>query len=74
MATSDAAPVGIDARGMKCPWPALRVARAMREGAGAVIVTADDPVAPAELAALADGHGWTFAAIGADRFLLEKQG
>ncbi|WP_066703349.1 sulfurtransferase TusA family protein [Sphingobium amiense] len=74
MATNKAAPVEIDARGMKCPWPALRAARAMREGAGAVRVTADDPVAPTELAALAEGHGWAFTRTGTDRFLLEKQG
>lgn len=63
----------IDARGMKCPWPALRAARAMRDGAGAVLVSADDPIAPAELAALAQSHGWAFTRTGPDRFLLENQ-
>lgn len=47
----------IDARGMRCPWPALRAARAMR-GAAAVTVWADDPIAPGELAALAAQQGW----------------
>jgi len=28
---ADAASVVVDARGMRCPWPALRLARAMRE-------------------------------------------
>ncbi|PZU11282.1 MAG: redox protein [Sphingobium sp.] len=74
MATSDAAPVAIDARGMKCPWPALRAARAMREGAAAVLIDADDAIAPAELAALAQAHDWTFAKAGPDRFLLQKRG
>lgn len=52
-------PVEIDARGMRCPWPALRAARAMRS-ARAVVIRADDPMAPRELAALAQEHGWAF--------------
>ena len=51
----------IDARGMRCPWPALRAARAMREGAASVAIFADDPIAPGELAALAQAQGWTYA-------------
>lgn len=45
---------------MRCPWPALRLARAMREAApGATLrIVADDPAAPAELAALAGERGW----------------
>ncbi len=52
----------IDARGMRCPWPALRAARAMRTQ-GAVIVLADDPIAPGELAALSEQNGWTCVAL-----------
>lgn len=48
----------IDARGMRCPWPVLRLARAMREGGGPVRLLADDPAAPREVAALAAEHGW----------------
>lgn len=48
----------IDARGMRCPWPALRLARAMREANEATIV-ADDPAAPREIAALAAERGWS---------------
>jgi len=48
----------VDARGMRCPWPALRLARAMRE-ADAVAILADDPRAAGELAALARNNGWT---------------
>jgi tRNA 2-thiouridine synthesizing protein A len=55
--------VRVDARGMRCPWPALRAARAMREGAAAVEVIADDPVAPGELAALASARGWSCTAV-----------
>ena len=49
--------VRIDARGMRCPWPAVRLARALRDGASTVEVIADDPQAPAELAAVAAGAG-----------------
>ena len=46
--------VRIDARGMRCPWPAVRLARALRDGAQRVEVLADDPQAPAELSAVAE--------------------
>lgn len=61
----------IDARGMKCPWPALRAARAMRS-ADAVTIWADDPIAPGELEAMARERGWTFAAVAAHHFVLRK--
>ena len=54
-----AAPAGlvVDARGMRCPWPALRLARAMR-AARDVLLIADDPQAGREVAALASEQGW----------------
>jgi tRNA 2-thiouridine synthesizing protein A len=54
----------VDARGMLCPWPALRLGRAAREmgGRGRIRVLADDPVAPGELARLCAERGWRFAA------------
>ncbi|MDX3910097.1 MAG: sulfurtransferase TusA family protein [Sphingobium sp.] len=52
----------IDARGMRCPWPALRAARAMRDSTD-VLVLADDPIAPGELAALAAQRGWQCSAV-----------
>lgn len=55
--TSDASTLVVDARGMRCPWPALRLARAMR-GARDVLLLADDPQVGREIAALADEHGW----------------
>ncbi|WP_313807795.1 sulfurtransferase TusA family protein [Sphingobium sp.] len=67
MPTSEA--THIDARGMKCPWPALRVARAMRS-ANAVTIEADDPIAPAEMEALARQQGWTFTARGTHVFAI----
>jgi tRNA 2-thiouridine synthesizing protein A len=50
----------IDARGLKCPWPVLRAARAMRE-ADAVTLLADDPVAMTDVPALAAHHGWAIS-------------
>ena len=52
----------VDARGMRCPWPALRLARAMREAPEATIV-ADDPAAPGEFSALAEQQGWTIRPV-----------
>ncbi|MDT7534602.1 sulfurtransferase TusA family protein [Sphingobium sp. SA2] len=66
-------PVSVNVRGMKCPWPVLRAARAMR-GADAVLVEADDPMAPAELAALATAQGWAFEALSDHRFSLRRPG
>lgn len=54
--------VDVDARGLKCPWPALRLARAMRE-ADRILIVADDPIAPAELAALAEERDWRIDAV-----------
>jgi tRNA 2-thiouridine synthesizing protein A len=60
----------VDARGLRCPWPALRLARAFREGARRVRLRADDPAAPTEIAALAVERGWTLGRDGED-FLVE---
>lgn len=61
--------VRIDARGMRCPWPALRAARMLRDHA-AILILADDPAAPAELRGLALERGWTLAEeAAADGFL-----
>ncbi|ETI58525.1 redox protein [Sphingobium sp. C100] len=68
---NDDDPVAVNTRGMKCPWPALRAARAMRDAA-AILIEADDPIAPAELAALARHHGWDFAVLGDHRFSLRR--
>ncbi|MGF7150605.1 tRNA 2-thiouridine synthesizing protein A [Sphingomonas zeicaulis] len=56
-------PLLVDARGMRCPWPVLRVARAARQaGVGALIhVVADDPAAAGELARLVEANGWSIA-------------
>ena len=62
----------VDARGMRCPWPALRLARAMREGHEVVEMLADDPRAAGEVAALCDEHGWAFAEVGPARFRVSR--
>jgi tRNA 2-thiouridine synthesizing protein A len=53
----------VDARGLRCPWPVLRLARAAREQPPGtrIRVIADDPAAPGEIAALAAERGWTIA-------------
>ena len=61
----DSGALVVDARGMRCPWPALRLARAMR-GAVDVLLIADDPQAGREVAALAAEHGWRVADDAAD--------
>ena len=61
---SEDSPTLVDARGMLCPWPALRLSRAAREsgGKGRIRLLADDPTAPRELAALCEERGWTLTA------------
>jgi tRNA 2-thiouridine synthesizing protein A len=53
----------VDARGMLCPWPVLRLSRAARElgSAGSIRILADDPIAPRELALLCEERGWEFS-------------
>ncbi|MEZ0242717.1 MAG: sulfurtransferase TusA family protein [Sphingomonas sp.] len=56
--------IQIDARGMRCPWPAIRLARALREHPGeAIEILADDPAAERELTQLAVAAGATISAI-----------
>ena len=69
--TSDASAVEVDARGMKCPWPALRLARAMRTQHVAILL-ADDPQAEREIAALAAEHGWKVADEAAGRWRVSR--
>ena len=56
------APLVVDARGMRCPWPALRLARALRQERGAIQLLADDPAAERECRAVAEAAGRSFAA------------
>lgn len=51
----------VDARGLLCPWPVLRLSRAARElnGNGRVLLLADDPMAASEVAQLCAQKGWS---------------
>jgi tRNA 2-thiouridine synthesizing protein A len=52
-------PVVVDARGLLCPWPVLRLARAAREmGPGSIRLLADDPSAAREIAQICEERGW----------------
>ncbi|MPT47666.1 MAG: sulfurtransferase TusA family protein [Sphingobium sp.] len=58
--SEDGTPVTVvDARGMRCPWPVLRAAKALREHQ-AVLIHTDDPRAEVELQALAQERAWAF--------------
>ena len=66
--------VEIDARGLKCPWPAIRVAKAMRGGAPGddYLIRADDPAARGEIERLADAAGARFAVVREGVFLIRR--
>jgi tRNA 2-thiouridine synthesizing protein A len=64
-------PERVDARGMRCPWPVLRAARALRSH-DAIVIEADDPMAPAELAALAAHNSWHFAELSCGVYTVSK--
>ncbi|MCE7797928.1 sulfurtransferase TusA family protein [Sphingobium sufflavum] len=51
------APLIVDARGMRCPWPVLRAARAMRGGAPVLLIS-DDPIARRDVPDMAHARGW----------------
>lgn len=64
-------PVEVDARGLRCPLPALRLARAVRaSGAATYSLLADDPAAEADIPALCRERGWQLLEAGGGRFLL----
>lgn len=61
----------VDARGLRCPLPALRLARAVREkGPGRYCLLADDPAAEADIPALATERGWHLLDAGGGRFVV----
>ncbi len=66
----------IDARGLACPLPALRLAAAVRRlGPGHYELLADDPAAGRDIPALAAERGWTMAAgAPAGRFRVVVEG
>lgn len=67
-------PVLIDARGLKCPWPALRLARAVRQsggGGGTFELIAEDPAAARDIPRLAEENGWGIVTLAAPPPLLK---
>lgn len=64
--------IQIDARGMRCPWPAIRLAKALRDGATVVEIEADDPRAGGELASAAAAVGARLAVVSEGRFRAER--
>lgn len=64
--------IRIDARGMRCPWPAIRLAKALRDGAAVVEIEADDPRAAGELASAATAVGARLDVIGDGLFRIER--
>src|SRR3546814_9587103 len=64
---SQAVAILIDARGLKCPWPALRLARAVRQaGGGCFDLIAEDPAAQRDIPRLAAENGWQLEAFPAE--------
>lgn len=61
----------LDARGLRCPWPALRLARVLREGVTHVTVLADDPAAEGECRAVAEARGGRLIVAAPGRFDVE---
>lgn len=59
----------VDARGLLCPWPVLRLSRAARElgGKGHILLLADDPASAAEVAQLCAERGWQMVENAADQ-------
>ena len=57
----------VDARGLRCPLPVLRLRRAARPGS-VIELVADDPAAAADVPAFAREMGWTVEAIGTLRW------
>ncbi len=52
----------VDARGLRCPWPVLRLDRALRDGAAVVDLLSDDANAAGEVTAYATERGYILTA------------
>ena len=64
-------PAIINAMGMRCPLPALRLAKAVREaGSGLYRLEADDPAAASDIPALCAERGWDLVETGPGWFLV----
>ena len=49
----------VDARGLKCPLPVLRLRRAAEGFSGAIEMRSDDPAAEADVPAFCRERGWS---------------
>lgn len=56
--------IHVDARGLRCPLPVLRLRRAAQPGA-VIELVADDPAAAVDVPAFAREMGWELEALGA---------
>lgn len=67
--------ISVDARGMRCPLPVLRLARAMRENPDAMVfaLVADDPAAARDVPAFAAESGLAIAPRGTLSWLIRRQ-
>lgn len=55
--------IRVDARGLRCPLPVLRLRKAAQGLAGGLVeLTADDPAADADVPAFVHEMGWTIEA------------
>lgn len=66
--------VEIDARGLKCPWPAIRLAKAIRDdrASAAYLIRADDPAAPGEIERVAKAADANFAVVSEGVFRIRR--
>ncbi len=68
------APVVVDARGLRCPLPVLRLARAVRAADSAAVfeLLSDDPATAGELAAWCATTGHRAVSLSGDRFRIHS--
>ncbi|WP_294322609.1 sulfurtransferase TusA family protein [uncultured Sphingomonas sp.] len=57
---------------MRCPWPAIRLVKALRDGATVVEIAADDPRAAGELASAANAVGARLDVVGEGVFRVAR--
>ncbi len=64
----------VDARGLRCPMPVLRLARAMRldPDQNRFLLIADDPAAETDVPAFASERGWICRTKEPGQFLLTR--
>lgn len=62
----------IDARGLRCPLPALRLARTIRElGQGRYRLRSDDPAARHDIPLLCSERGWALVSADDGDFIVQ---